>query len=617
MSSSNNDNDDNSEKRKISIYGLVRSEDRPIPLKSIKVDVQIFGYVAEVTSTLTYFNTEETPVEAVFTFPVDDGSAVFQFEAHIDGRHIVAEIQEREQAQLTYDDAVQSGKTAMLLKEDSSAGDIFSCMLGNLPAKTEASLVMKYVIELPQEPDGQLRFTLPTVLNPRHFSGVGGEVAAEGATYVPPSKVPYEFSLIATIKGYHKVTSVTSETISLNVHFEDNNKIAKVSLGEDFKFDHDLRFIVQYESPYSPQIVLEDGNPEADGLLKEDILMISFHPDLKEVAMATNGEYIFVIDRSGSMDGDRIANAKEALFLFLKSLPSNCYFNIISFGSQYSSLFSSGSKKYTRSRLTKAIRVQKLMNADMGGTEILKPLEYVFNNKPIPSHPRRVFILTDGQVGNTDAVIGLVRKESINTSTRVFTLGIGHGVSTALIDGIARNGGGKSEFITGKDRIQPKVISLLKRAMQPAITDISLDWDLPPGIIPVSIPTELPNIISAGERLTLFAVLQNVDKNASYAPSTVTLKGVRDGNAVSYTLVFTLCEADNINVSAPIHRLATKLQIKLLQDQEAESTAKRLQLFFFETIFYTNKKITPDFHVRRAHQRKTLLITVTIFLPPL
>jgi hypothetical protein len=68
-----------------------------VPLKSIKVDVQIFGYVAEVTSLLTYFNTEETPVEAVFTFPVDDGSAVFQFEAHIDGRHIVAEIQEREQ----------------------------------------------------------------------------------------------------------------------------------------------------------------------------------------------------------------------------------------------------------------------------------------------------------------------------------------------------------------------------------------------------------------------------------------------------------------------------------------------------------------------------------------
>ncbi|XP_060569595.1 von Willebrand factor A domain-containing protein 5A-like isoform X2 [Ruditapes philippinarum] len=214
------------------------------------------------------------------------------------------------------------------------------------------------------------------------------------------------------------------------------------------------------------------------------------------------------------------------------------------------------------------------MNADMGGTEILQPLEHVFNKNPIPSHPRRVFVLTDGQVDNTDAVIGLVRKESINTSTRVFTLGIGHGVSTALIDGIARNGGGKSEFISGEDRIQPKVISLLKRAMQPAITDISLDWDLPPGITPVSIPTKLPNILSAGERLTLFAVLQNVDRNASYAPSTVTLKGVKDGNAVSYSLTFTLCEADNINASAAVHRLATKLQIKLLQDQDAESAAQ-------------------------------------------
>ena len=44
---------------------------------------------------------------------------------------------------------------------------------------------------------------------------------------------------------------------------------------------------------------------------------------------------------SGSMNGDRIKNAKEALFLFLKSLPAGCYFNVISFGSSYSSLFNS------------------------------------------------------------------------------------------------------------------------------------------------------------------------------------------------------------------------------------------------------------------------------------
>ena len=68
-----------------------------VPLKEIDVNVQIQGFVAEVTSSLLYSNEEDSPVEASFTFPVDDGSAVYRFEAEIEGRHIVAEIQDKEQ----------------------------------------------------------------------------------------------------------------------------------------------------------------------------------------------------------------------------------------------------------------------------------------------------------------------------------------------------------------------------------------------------------------------------------------------------------------------------------------------------------------------------------------
>ena len=59
----------------------------------------------------------------------------------------------------------------MLLKEDNKAGDIFHCTLGNLPPQTDARINFSYVIELPQEPDGKIRFTLPTVLNPRYSPG--------------------------------------------------------------------------------------------------------------------------------------------------------------------------------------------------------------------------------------------------------------------------------------------------------------------------------------------------------------------------------------------------------------------------------------------------------------
>ncbi|XP_053392403.1 von Willebrand factor A domain-containing protein 5A-like isoform X2 [Mercenaria mercenaria] len=559
----------NDDKNAFRCLGLLSDNRRIVPLKSIKVDVHIIGYVAEVSSRLTYFNEEETPVEAVFTFPVDDGSAVFQFEADIDGRHIVAEIQEKEQAKLTYQDAINHGESAMLLKEDNSAGDIFSCMLGNLPPQSEASLVMKYVIELPQEADGRLRFTLPTILNPRYSPDVGGTVPAEGATYVPPCEIPYEFCMTATVEGYHKVISATSDRVTLDVKFEQNNRVAKVSLCDKFQFDHDLSFLVQYENAYSPHVVLERGNPEAEGLLKEDMLMVSFHPDLKEVSMATSGEYVFVIDRSGSMIGNKIKNAKEALLLFLKSLPPDCYFNIISFGSIFKPLFPIESQKYSTESLEEAIELEKSMEADMYGTEIQKPLTHVFNMAAIEGHPRRVFVLTDGEVDDIRWVTRLVKENTQNTDTRVFTLGIGDGVSTALVKGIASNGGGKAEIIDGEERIQSKVVSLLKCAMQPAITDVNIDWDLPSGVTLVSIPSEPPSSIYAGERLTLFTILKGLGSNSTAAGS-LTLKGQQNGSPVSYRMTFTLCKEDEICESAPVHRLATKAQIKLLQDMEAE-----------------------------------------------
>lgn len=59
------------------------------------------------------------------------------------------------------------------------------------------------------------------------------------------------------------------------------------------------------------------------------------------------GEYLFFLDRSGSMQGLRIKKAKEALILFLKSLPENCYFNIISFGTNFKPLWVS-SKLYNQ-----------------------------------------------------------------------------------------------------------------------------------------------------------------------------------------------------------------------------------------------------------------------------
>lgn len=540
-----------------------------VPLKEINVNIKILGFVAEVTSHLLYGNIEEKPIEAEFTFPVDDGSAVYRFEAEIEGRHIVAEIQEREQAKLTYKDATKKGYTALLLKEDDKAGDIFQCSLGNLPPKTDAQITFSYVIELPQEPDGRIRFTLPTVLNPRYSPDVGSTVAAEGATYMPPERIAYKFNMTAVIRGSQRVLSVTSTGDNLTVE-TNNDTSTTVTLAEEFKFDHDLSFLVEYENCYRPHALVERGNQEAAGIMKENVLMVNFYPELHESSMTNTGEYIFVIDRSGSMAGNRIKNAKEALFLFLKSLPAECYFNVVSFGSSHSFLFQSGSQKYTKDNLNQALALQDKMGADMGGTEIYQPFKEIFGKSLIKGHPRQIILLTDGEVSNTSQLIGLVKSHANNT--RVFAVGIGNGVSTSLIKGVARAGNGKAEFISDSDRIQPKVVSVLKCATLPAMSNIELEWSLPSDVTAVPIPQQTPTFLTVGGRLCLYAILKEEKAQPTTQNGSVTLKGQCDGKPVHFKIKFPLASSVEEDKSAPLHRLAAKTQIKELETEEATLT---------------------------------------------
>ena len=127
--------------------------------------------------------------------------------------------------------------------------------------------------------------------------------------------------------------------------------------------------------------------------------MLSFVPQFKLKEQQI--EAVFLVDCSGSMRGQSMEMAKEALQVFLHSLPINSYFNIIVFGSRYEKMFDE-SKKYDDDTLSTAKKFAAKIEADMGGTEIYSPLEYILQlpnkTEENASRPRQVFVLTDGGV---------------------------------------------------------------------------------------------------------------------------------------------------------------------------------------------------------------------------
>ncbi|XP_061170037.1 von Willebrand factor A domain-containing protein 5A-like [Saccostrea echinata] len=562
-------------------YGLTSlTQNRCVPLKKINIQVAIHGFIANVTSDLHYINDSDKNIETEFVFPLDTEAAVYKFEAKIDGRTIVAEVQEKSQAKETYRDAIDSGHTAMYMGEDDNAGDIFRLKLGNLPAKKDAKLTFAYAKELDLSSDNTGTFMLPTVLNPRYAPDCSSNMSKDESN---PDES--NTTMIKTAESDVGMTYCSNFTMTMEAVVDggknlivSGNKMEfdvvadtienKMTSSKQLKQGCDFTLVLHYKGFEKPGAVLEKGKEDSGkSFLSTDVLMINFSPEFKDLDTKMPCEFVFVIDRSGSMNGSRIEKAKETLLLLLKSLPVNCIFNVISFGSRFSTLFPK-SVEYNEKNLEEALNLQKRMKADMGGTEIFKPLDNVFSNKPSGSYARQVFLLTDGEVWNIPEIIKLVKKQK---NTRVFTFGIGDGCSTELIREVAKVSNGKATFLKDSDRLQSKVMSVMKNSVQCGITDVSLTWNLPKGCSVINAPEEVPPIFQ-GEKLILYAIISGVISKQSSKTQSMKLTGKAGDKNVEYKMDFVLStsKSDDTDESCPLHRLAAKSRLSEMETNNAD-----------------------------------------------
>nr|XP_056720362.1 von Willebrand factor A domain-containing protein 5A-like [Euleptes europaea] len=555
----------------------------PVPLQSISVDVVVRGFVADVFSELHYKNEEENPAEVTFLFPLDNEAAIYAFEGLICGTRIEAQIREVKEAQYEYDDALSEGRQAFLLERDRTSSDIFKCSLGNLPPGGEATLMLRYVQQLALEPDGAVRFVLPVVLNPRYVPEGSEEDAVTSPIppRVPNGKLPYTLSLSAMLESSRVINRVESKCpLEPLCYIAKDHTAAQVSLAEGHQFDRDVELLIYYEDVHKPSVLLEAGKPgvASGSLMGDPSLLVTLYPCLScapKPGLNATGEFLFLLDRSGSMkfrhalSPPRIQSAKETLIFLLKSLPLGCFFNIYGFGSKFDAFYPQ-SVEYTQKTMSESVQRVRKLQANLGGTRILKPLKAIYAQPCREGYPRQLFVFTDGEVSNTRQVIAEVRCHS--SSHRCFSFGIGEGASTALINGIAQAGGGCAEFITHKERMQAKVLQSLKKALQPAATEISLRWDLPSGLEAALVGSG-PQFLFDGQRSLIYAQIRGQHQSSGASEGSVVIQYNLQDHTFTETMKFPLQvqESDRL----PVHRLAARALLQELEDAEEKDEEKQ------------------------------------------
>ncbi|VUC23747.1 unnamed protein product [Clonostachys rosea] len=451
-----------------------------IPLTTVEAHTTIQATASQTRLTQYFVNLDPTkPLDELnYVFPLYDGVSVVSFVCTVGDRIIRGVVKERREAQATYKKAVESGKTAGLLQKSLAASDVFSTTVGNVPAGAEVKVEITYLAELKHdaEVDG-IRFVLPTHIAPRYGPGFAlqdSNVVTEGSISITvDADMPDGCSITSVQSPSHPIsiqighcsTSVETAEPSLQ-RASATLALGSASLERDFILD------IVAPKIKEPSAVLETHAT----LLNQQAILTTLVPQFN--VPSESPEVVFLCDRSGSMYWGRskIPNLQNALNIFLRSLPVGIKFNICCFGTRHDFLWPE-SRAYDDASLTEAVRhVSTFNGTDYGGTEMCEPLEDVFRRRQ-KNMNLEVFLLTDGDISNQLRLFKLINENMAEAkgAIRLFTLGIGDDASHALIEGAARAGNGFAQTVGSDERMNKKVVRMLKGALTPHIYDYSLE----------------------------------------------------------------------------------------------------------------------------------------------
>ena len=519
-------------------YGLYFSESHKLkkeneifaaPTLKTDVHVNVQGLLTTTTVKQYFINPTNTWMEAIYLFPLPEKSAVDSLRMKIGNRFIEGVIQEKVEAEETYDKAKKSGQKASLVS--SSKSNIFKTKVANIAPNELIIIEIRYLDILTLKND-TYSLRIPTVINHRYTHSKKyqeGDMTSEAQEFNPEIHSPINMNPDFTINPY-------SISIDLNTGFDitiPKSLFHAVSVDSLSPSDHQITlvegkmsstrdFVLNFSPIKSPEPYIEIYGEEID---RDLYLYGLINPQIQQqdLTLMEKTAITIVADVSGSMSGKSLRQMQEALIAFINQLPDHHYINIIAFDDHHYKLFK-GPKPATLSIKQQALRFIRNMEAD-NGTNMLPPVYEAILEQPPLSMKQQVVLMTDGAIDYETEMMATIH-EHIGDK-RFHVIGIGSAPNAFLIKGLAKAGRGSYLYVN--DNIKEKIKELLFKINRPILEDLRVVMQRQHEML----PRKFPDIL-ADEPITFFLKIPETKMKDLTEPFTI--KGNKRSSAWKYSV---------------------------------------------------------------------------------
>ncbi|MDR2199143.1 MAG: VWA domain-containing protein [Deltaproteobacteria bacterium] len=446
----------------------------PFSLLKLELDIKVDGQMATVNLRKVFKNNRGYDMELDFISPLPAGAALLGVTLTSGGKELPGRIHPKEEAYGVYEEIVRTLKDPALIEY--AGYGLFRARIFPAPANGTVSLDlnMSYLVSADF---GRADLDFPLI-------------GAAGSTEAVPEQ---DFAVV--LKNVPDLGAVFSPFPEAEVEREPNGARATLRLRNK---DILKRFQLYYQTGVSGPGGYAVSSKTDDG---DGFFLFLAEAEREAEPKKNPKDVVFVLDRSGSMEGNKIEQAKNAALFVLSRLSPADGFNIVTFAYDVE-IFRPTLSPADPENLREARRFVSNIRAG-GGTFLSGGVEAALKSLDSP-RPAYILLLTDGQpnygLTGEKELVELVEPRSPGDSVRVFSFGVGDDVNARLLDRFSTLAGGVTTHVSEDEDIEEKVSAFFKKIGTPVLSAPVFRSSIP---VNRAIPRRLPDLFRGGRLLVV------------------------------------------------------------------------------------------------------------------